>query len=59
VNDALLTLVESEEKKLTALTRFKLVAAVSKAAGIVNVQPSTIKQFFFERSSRTGRRKKN
>jgi len=49
VNDALLGWVQRHEvQSISAMTRFKLIAAISEAAGHGTVPATTIKQYFLE-----------
>lgn len=49
VNRALLKYVKQHNAvSLSGMTRFKVIAAVSEAAGRGRVEPAAIKQFFFE-----------
>jgi hypothetical protein len=52
VNDALIESVKQHKAgRLSAMTRVKVIAAISEAAGRGRVQPAAIKQFFFEHAS--------
>jgi hypothetical protein len=51
VNNALLELAKDHKGgSMSAMTRFKLIAAISDAAGLGKVPPTTIKQFFMDSS---------